>query len=99
MYPLVKSLYPIKFWLAARALNWCDMAPVPGGPRDISAKFVEFEDFNEDPVDTAYYISALNSILRSICKCIGVSRVIQLQQHLDLLSNMNMDVAYNFKPK
>ncbi len=28
MYPLVKSLHPIKSWLAARALNWCDMAPI-----------------------------------------------------------------------
>jgi len=43
------------------------------GPRTLAAKYAEFEDLEQDDIDEEYYIDILDSCLRSICVCIGLS--------------------------
>lgn len=65
-----RDLYRVRATKNGRTRDYVRV--VPGGPRDTSARFVAFDAGDLEIVDSSYYISALQSILRSICKCIGL---------------------------
>ena len=64
------NLYRVRATRSAVTGDYVKVIPV--GSRELAARYAEFGSYEDEELDLEYYIQAVDSCLRSICRCIGL---------------------------